>query len=52
MTIIRCSCDSCVNKGQECCTEKRIEINCDGYCSRYMSYEDFMRRKPKNDKKY
>ena len=52
MTVIRCSCDSCVNKGQECCTEKRISIDFDGCCKNYCNYDEFMRRKPKNDKKY
>lgn len=52
MTVVRCGCENCINRGKECCTEKRIVIDIEGFCENYCSYDDFMRRKPKNDKKY
>lgn len=49
VVVVACKKTDCVNKGKELCAAGKINVNEEGECTSYYSFEDMMKRKPKGN---
>lgn len=49
MSVVTCKKQDCANKSKEVCTSGRINVNAEGECTSYCSFEKMMKQKPKEN---